>query len=567
MTQITAQDLATAFVDAETPSFADVMSVIASAPDLTPTRRRDLASGLRRVAKAIGWAVDDIPADPVWLRPRIAKVVPAALGLSPKSWANAVSDARAALAAFGIVERRRAPSMPLTEDWQDLWQCLLALDDRSLTVGLGRFVRFLSRIGVVPAEVSDVHAGWFREAVEMNELRKNPAEALRAATFAWNRAIGRVPGWPIQRLTVPKSSYTYVIPLSRFPPSFAEDLERYTQSLAHPDPLDPGARTAPMRAATVANRRGLAHRFASALVHAGVEPGQIRDLATLVQPDTARRSLTWLLERKGNETSRGIGDQAIALAQLARRYVRVSKTVQDELDGFARRLVPARAPGLTARNRERLRPLEDPATLRVLLLLPERLAERAEAMDGAAAAREMEVAVAVAILIAAPIRRKNLVELHLDRNLRRLRGGRAVLVYDASEVKNRRSLEIELPKETVALIDLHLEVYRPQLVTGGTDWLFPRRDGEAPIEPGLLAKRVRATIRRELGLEINLHLFRHIAALTWLRANPGHYEVARRLLGHAELSSTLNAYAGHEAGTATRLFAEVVDAARRGDAQ
>lgn len=567
MTPIDPRRLATAFVDARTPTLADVLAFVASEPDLTPTRRRDLASGLRRVAKAIGWAVGDTPTDPIWLRTRIARVVPADIGMSPKSWANAVSDARAALAAFGIVERRRAPSTPLTEDWQDLWQGLLTLDDRSLTIGLGRLVRFLSRIGVDPADVSGVHADWFREAVEMNELRKNPAEALRAATFAWNRAIGRVPGWPAQSLTVPRSDYTYVIPLPCYPPSFAEDLERYAQSLAHPDPLDPDARTAPMRPASVANRRGLAHRFASALVHAGVEPGQIRDLATLVQPDTARRGLTWLLERKGNETSQGIGDQAIALAQLARRYVRVSKTVQDELDGFALRLLPARAPGLTDKNRERLRPLEDPATLRALLLLPERLAERAKMMDGVAAAREMEVAVAVAILIAAPIRRKNLVELHLNRNLRRLRGGKAVLVYDASEVKNRRSLEIELPKETVALIDRHLKIYRPHLVPGGTDWLFPRRDGQASIEPGLLAKRVCATIRRDLGLEINLHLFRHIAALTWLRAKPGHYEVARRLLGHAELSSTLNAYAGHEAGTATRLFAEVVDAARRGDAR
>jgi hypothetical protein len=47
--------------------------------------------------------------------------------------------------------------------------------------------------------------------------------------------------------------------------------------------------------------------------------------------------------------------------------------------------------------------------------------------------------------------------------------------------------------------------------------------------------------------------------MIWLEANPGHYEVARRLLGHAELSSTLNAYVGFEAGTATRLFAGLVD--------
>ena len=63
---------------------------------------------------------------------------------------------------------------------------------------------------------------------------------------------------------------------------------------------------------------------------------------------------------------------------------------------------------------------------------------------------------------------------------------------------------------------------------------------------------------------MNAHLFRHLAAMLFLDAHPGAYEATRRLLGHTQLSSTLNAYAGFEAGTATRLFAEVIDAARRG---
>ncbi len=65
------------------------------------------------------------------------------------------------------------------------------------------------------------------------------------------------------------------------------------------------------------------------------------------------------------------------------------------------------------------------------------------------------------------------------------------------------------------------------------------------------------------SLTINMHLFRHIAAKIWLDANPGQYEVLKRLLGHSRLSQTLNLYAGFEAGTSTRLFAAVVDAARR----
>lgn len=72
-------------------------------------------------------------------------------------------------------------------------------------------------------------------------------------------------------------------------------------------------------------------------------------------------------------------------------------------------------------------------------------------------------------------------------------------------------------------------------------------------------------IRRETGIEINMHLFRHLAAWIWLEENPGSYEPLRRLLGHAELSSTLNAYAGFEAGTATSLFADLIDGLSEGE--
>jgi hypothetical protein len=61
---------------------------------------------------------------------------------------------------------------------------------------------------------------------------------------------------------------------------------------------------------------------------------------------------------------------------------------------------------------------------------------------------------------------------------------------------------------------------------------------------------------------MNLHLFRQLAAKIWLEVHLGH-EAARRPLGHSALSSTLNAYAGFEAGTATRLFANLIEAARQ----
>ncbi len=78
------------------------------------------------------------------------------------------------------------------------------------------------------------------------------------------------------------------------------------------------------------------------------------------------------------------------------------------------------------------------------------------------------------------------------------------------------------------------------------------------MDPSRLSSRISERIRKETGLEVHPHLFRHLCAQLWLRAHPGHYESLRRLLGHSQLSSTLDVYAGLEAGTATRAYAELI---------
>ena len=169
---------------------------------------------------------------------------------------------------------------------------------------------------------------------------------------------------------------------------------------------------------------------------------------------------------------------------------------------------------------------------------------------------------AIAILLSCPIRVGNLAGLHLERNLHRPGDGRTFLLFEADEVKNRQPIEFELPPRITALIDAHLATWQPLLCAGPAPWLFPRRDGRAPMNRSQMADGIARRIRKEVGVEFNVHLFRHLAAMIWLDAHPGSYEVVRRLLGHAELSRTLDAYAGFEAGTATRLFGAVVEAGR-----
>jgi len=106
MTHFTQIDIDQAFVPKDTPMFSDLIARIGEDGGLKSTRRRDMISGLRRVAKAIGRAPQDVPCHGRWLQPRLAKIAPAALGLSIKTWQNAVSNARSAMAQAGIVDHR-----------------------------------------------------------------------------------------------------------------------------------------------------------------------------------------------------------------------------------------------------------------------------------------------------------------------------------------------------------------------------------------------------------------------------------------------------------------------------
>jgi integrase len=442
---------------------------------------------------------------------------------------------------------------------------VLASKDPTIPPSACRFVHFLNRLGVEPGEVSDEHARAYLEAVALNEISRSPDVACRAGVNAWNLAVERIPGWPRRTLALPSRAKRIALPLSRFPMGFRDDLERYLERLAHPDPLDPEGDTRPMRPDTVRQVRLVIVRFASVLVHAGLEIEELDSLAPLVDPAHAERGLRWMLARNENRTSVGIAGTASVLRGIGRRHLRLEPERQAAIDRLARRLAVPTQKGMTAKNRERLRPLEDPETLRRLLLLPERLVARADAGGRTPyrAALDREVAAAVAILLACPVRLKNLAAIHLERSLDRPGDGRVFLTFRADEVKNARALEFELPAQVVSIVERHLATRSPLLCPHGTAWLFPKRDGGKPINRSQLGAAISRVIRRELGLEMNPHLFRHLAAMVWLNARPGAYEAARRLLGHAELSSTLNAYAGFEAGTATRLFAEILDAARR----
>jgi integrase len=554
-----------ALIASGTPSFADLVRQLDGDPELSEGRRRDMISGLRRVARAIERTPEDIPADPRWLQHRLGKVEPAALGVTPKSWSNAVSDARAAMARCGIVKRRIRRKADLSEAWRRLWDLVLASGDSSLQPALRRFVHFLDAQGVAPLDVTDADTLAYREALVASEISKSPEVAWRAAVNGWNLARRRLPDWPQVVLTLPSRQKRVRLAEEAYEDTFLADLDRLALALATPDPLAEDGRIKPLRPATIRQYRTQLFRFAADLVGAGVPVAQITDIAALCRPQNAELGLRQMLLRSGNRTNRSISEMAALLRNLAASYCHVDEVDRKALARLAARVALKPQTGMTRKNRTRLLALQNPRTLRQFLLLPERLFAAAKpGRKPYYRALDRETAVAIAILLACPLRVGNLAEIHLERNIHRPGDGRAYLVFEEDETKNARRIEFELPPELCRMIDRHLASRCPELCPHGTAWLFPRRDGAAAVDPSVLSERISKTIRRSTGLDVNAHLFRHLAVMIWLDANPGSYEAARRLLGHAELSHTLNLYSGFEASSAARAFSDLVAAKKAG---
>ena len=82
--------------------------------------------------------------------------------------------------------------------------------------------------------------------------------------------------------------------------------------------------------------------------------------------------------------------------------------------------------------------------------------------------------------------------------------------------------------------------------------------------PAELGAQIPKFIRARLGLDINLHLFRHLAGYVHLSAHPGEYETVRQLLGHKFLKTTIDFYTGLEHAQSFRRYDEILERHREG---
>jgi integrase/recombinase XerD len=173
----------------------------------------------------------------------------------------------------------------------------------------------------------------------------------------------------------------------------------------------------------------------------------------------------------------------------------------------------------------------------------------------------------IRILLACSVRARNVAAMSIGTSVQR-RGGEWWVAFGPEETKNRRPFEVPLPASFTAGIERYIAHHRPQLVrrsptpvAGDALWIS---DGGKPLTAKEVGKRISAVTKRELGRDLNPHLFRKICPTELAIRDPEHVGIAQPLLGHADYRMTQQFYNLGRALDAAKRHHRVVEAIRSG---
>jgi integrase len=526
---------------------------------LDPRRKADLRSAIKSLAQWLGSDLTAMPAHSQYLRERLAGFQPAAAGVSRKRLQNVRSAVAFGLDRYGLGGRRSylAPLSPAAQALYD------RLGDKYLRCRLSRLLHFVSAQGIAPEQMSDAVSGQFLAALDRHSAIKHVRTTHQDACRAWNRARDLIPGWPDVELAVPCYQETYGLPWSDFPSSLEAAVDAYFA-----DPVDAGdffadnGRLKPLAPRTVATQKDHLRCVASALVRMGHDPSAIIDLAYLVQPAHVRQALAFFLSRNDGKPNAYIGAIAYTLRTVAKYGVVLPDADRKAVERLYKKLAQQRS-GMTGKNLERLRQLDDPAVRDRLLAFPTLRIREVLRTDsgGVAEALAVQAAVATELWLFVPLRIANFAGLRLDQHLIRRedrRGERPWAIHvPAAMVKNTIDLDYELPAPIARHLELYLQRFRPRLIAGANPVAIPGRDGKTK-HVATLREQVTRAVLQATGIELHPHLFRHIAGKLLLDEHPGDQGTVQRMLGHKSIRTTMATYTGAETRAAIRRYDEVV---------
>jgi integrase len=543
------------------PSLADAIAHIAQSEALRPEQRAHWICSIRFVARVLDRAPSLIPGRWMAVRPRLEEMHPSQLGVTPKTFANHRANLRVALNLFCAEKNVPRRGTPLSEPWSGLWVSIDRLPTRKQ---LSRFLRYLSANGISPEAVDDAVVEAFLGHCEKTGLKGPDLQSRRRLVRAWNDCSETIPGWPVKRLNQPPVRSVARGPdWEAFPARVRDEVDAFLASKA-PRKLSFQEPTAKVWAPTT--RRAIFAKLqacARMAVRRGVAIETLDSLSALLDPLLVERVLNGYWEQDGEEPRTYTIDLARDLLAVARETGAVDSIGLERLAGFARRLREHKRGGLTDKNMAIVRQVQGSDVWSSVVRLPYTLmdeARRSSDTSPTKAAIKAQLATAIGILVYAPIRLQNLIAIRLGENLFRTNGPDTAywLRFPDHDVKNRVALEFLLQEPLAALIAEYVHEHLPVLARGSNaPWLFPGEDGRHK-RSALLGLQITAAVKKRCGLRLTPHQFRHAAGTLILDKQPGNYELARRVLGHRSMRTTVQAYCGLETTQATAIFGDIV---------
>jgi integrase len=543
----------------------DVLDGVANNASLSPTRRRDLRSAVLSYAALIDSSPPYVSLDLAAIRSVLDLMVPIQAKMSRKRWANLRSDLSAAIAASGLRPMLKTSNAELSESWASL---LGKAPDRKMRDGLSRFAAWASERQIAPRDVNKEVIGRFIAELQTASLVRKIADLGQTIVRSWNRVARAYPEENLRKVEVTRRvNGPPRFPWHELPAPFCQDVDDYLNWASVPDPLDENARRTSLAAKTIRLRRDHIHSAVTAAVAAGIESNQLVDLGSITEAETFKKIVRYRWESEGRKLNAYTHGVAGSLIAIAKEWVRVPNETLAALKATRHRL-GALPIGLTDKNKDLLRQFNDKGLLRRLVNLPDRLWRHAAGELKASRRQfiDLQNALAIDILLVAPLRMRNLTALNFDEHIRWPQGhGRpAVVLFKPDETKNNVPLEFELPD---ALSD-RLHVYRnkiaPTVIGRRPDHLFLTWRGK-PRTQAAIAVAIEKTVLKYVGVRLTPHQFRHLAAKIILDHNPGAYELVRELMGHKNMQTTTNFYAGIDTRRASRAHVELLAKIRKAD--
>jgi integrase len=483
---------------------------------------------------------------------KLRAISPVSVGVTQKTLSNIRADFMAAVEVSGLKPVQRSAAAGLRPDWQAFYG---KLDSKRSQIGLSRLVHYASAREVIPEAVDDAVFDTFVARVRTGTLAAKAGSILRKTAKIWNEVVVQLPDLGLQKLSVrsfrpePKR-----VAWDMLTSDFRADVEKHLAWCAGGDVFAADARLRPLAPRSVQLRRNYIHAAVSALVDGGVDQASIMSLANLLDVASFRN----ILQRrhamvKGAENQFN-KDFAKGLVSIAREWIKPDQTTLDELKRLVGK-IPVPASGLTAKNAAFLRQFDDNAVLMRLVALPGRLwneVRREKAPDFRTLAKA-QAALAIGILTSMPIRTQNLVALEFGVHLFLLPGTRAIssLELCAGEVKNDNDVAFDIPAPLVKMLFEYRDQIAPKIIGHKPRRVFFNTD-DSPKAQASVSWLIRTYLKHHAGIKMSGHQFRHLAAKIILDDNPGAFETARQALGHRNLKTTVNFYAGQNTRRAGR---------------